>query len=125
MPDQPNEAPDLQSYLRIVRGFGLLARDRAATGAHAFLARAGLDEAANDAGERLTKLADEVALSGRANREMLERIVTVEVERASLRLGFARPADIADLRADLAALRIELNDLRAELAAIKESLGHE
>jgi hypothetical protein len=125
MPDHESDEPGLQSYLRIVRGLGLMAKDRAASGAHIFLARAGLDDAATDAGERLTKLVDEVSLAGRANREMLDRFIAIEVERASERLGFVRATELTDLRTDLAALRIELNVLRAELAAIRESRRHE
>lgn len=99
------------NYVGLITGLSKATRARARTAARGVLAQAGLDEVAADAGERLSKLAEEILAASRANREMLENLVAAEVERAATRLGFVRADDLSAIRAELAALRARLDDL--------------
>ena len=58
-----------------------------------------------EAGERLTKLAEEVGNASRANRELMENLVVAEVDKAATRLGFVRSEELQELRAEVAELR--------------------
>ena len=102
----------LQTYVNLVSGLTRTTRARASATAHALLAQAGLEEAANEASDRVTKLAEEILHASRANREMFEKLVTAEVDRAAARLGFARAEDVEALRADVDALRSELRSAK-------------
>ena len=99
-------ADALQTYVNLVSGLTRTTRARASATAHALLAQAGLEEAANEASDRVTKLAEEILHASRANREMFEKLVTAEVDRAAARLGFARAEDVEALRAEVDALRV-------------------
>jgi polyhydroxyalkanoate synthesis regulator phasin len=101
-------ADALQSYVNLVSGLTRATRARASATAHALLAQAGLEEAANEASERVSKLAEEILHASRANREMFEKLVAAEVNRAAARLGFARAEDVEALRGEVDALRTEL-----------------
>ena len=105
-------ADALPSYVNLVSGLTRATRARASATAHALLAQAGLEEAANEAGERVSKLAEEILHASRANREMFEKLVTAEVDRAVARLGFARADDVESLRKEVDALRSELRSER-------------
>ena len=82
-------ADALQTYVNLVSGLTRTTRARASATAHALLAQAGLEEAANEASDRVTKLAEEILHASRANREMFEKVVTAEVDRAAARLGLS------------------------------------
>ena len=74
-------------YVNLVSGLTRATRARASATAHALLAQAGLEEAANEASERVSKLAEEILHASRANREMFEKLVTAEVDRAVAQAG--------------------------------------
>jgi polyhydroxyalkanoate synthesis regulator phasin len=101
-------AESWQSYANLVGGLTRNVRDRAASPVRDLLARAGMEEVAVDAWERLTKLVDEVGQASRANRELLEKLVVAEVDKVAARLGFVRSEELQELRAEVAELRKEL-----------------
>ena len=99
----------VQNYVHIVSGFTRMTRTKAAEAAKSLLAQAGLEDVAADAGERVTKLADELRNASRANRDLLEKLVRAEVEKATTRLGFVRAQDLEELRREIAELRSTLS----------------
>jgi hypothetical protein len=96
----------LQNYVNLVSGASKASRARALAAARGLLAQAGLEDAAADAQERISKLADDIVNASRANRELLENLVGAEVEKAASRLGFARSEQVDDLQAQLVELRL-------------------
>jgi polyhydroxyalkanoate synthesis regulator phasin len=109
-------ASEVQNYMNLVLGLSKTTRAKARATAKALLAQAGLEEVANDAGERVTKLADEIIAASRANRELFENLVATEVERVATRLGFARTDELNMLRQELADLRLTLIRVDARTA---------
>jgi polyhydroxyalkanoate synthesis regulator phasin len=103
----------INNYLHMVSGLSKTTRARARAAAQAMLAQAGLDGVAADAGERVGKLAEEIMNAGRANRELLEKVVAGEVDKAAARLGFARASDLESLRQEVAELRRAVTDQQA------------
>lgn len=101
------------NYVSMVSGLRKATRAKALAAARAVLAQAGLDDVAADASERMTKLAEEILAASRANRELLENLVTAEVDKTATRLGFVRADDLSQIRADIAALRAQLTVLTA------------
>lgn len=101
------------NYVGMVSGLSKATRARAVAAARSGLAQAGLDDVAADAGERISKLAEEIIAASRANRELLENLVTAEVDKAATRLGFVRAEDLSEIRAELAALKAQLIVLTA------------
>lgn len=95
----------LPNYIQLVTGLSKATRARARSAARSVLSQVGLDEVADDASERITKLTEEIQAAGKANREMLENLISTEVERAAGRLGFARKEDLESVRAEVAVLR--------------------
>ncbi len=100
----------LPNYVQLVSGLSKATRSKARGAARALLAQAGLDDVAADAGERITKLAEEIISASRANRELLENLVTAEVDKAASRLGFVRHEDLAALQAQINALTLRVNE---------------
>lgn len=95
----------VQNYVDLVFGLTKVTRTKAAGAAKLLLAQAGLEDVAADAGERVTKLADELMAASRANRNLLEKLIQAEIDKAATRLGFARAQDLDELRSDIADLR--------------------
>lgn len=93
------------NYIQLVTGLSNATRARARNAARSMLSQVGLDEVADDATERITRLTEEIQAASKANREMLENLITTEVERAAGRLGFARKDDLEAIRAEVAVLR--------------------
>ena len=107
---------NVQSYVSMAAGLTKATREKARAAAKGLLAQAGLDDVATDAGDRVSKLADEIIQASRANRELLRKLVAAEIDKAAGRLGFARAEDLDGLRGQLDALRVELADIRLGLA---------
>jgi polyhydroxyalkanoate synthesis regulator phasin len=103
----------INNYLHMVSGLSKTTRARARAAAKTMLAQAGLDGVAADAGERVGKLAEEIMNAGRANRELLEKVVAGEVEKVAARLGFARASELESLRQEVAELRRAVADQQA------------
>jgi len=100
----------INNYLHMVSGLSKTTRARARAAAKAMLAQAGLDGVAADAGERVGKLAEEIMNAGRANRELLEKVVAGEVAKAAAKLGFARSSELESLRQEVAELQRAVAD---------------
>jgi polyhydroxyalkanoate synthesis regulator phasin len=109
-------AEAVQNYVTMMSGLSKMTRKRAVATARSLLSSAGLDEVAADAQERVSKLADEILQAGKANRELLEKLVTTEIEKAASRLGFVRAEEVDDLRDAVAGLRREIAELRLAVA---------
>jgi polyhydroxyalkanoate synthesis regulator phasin len=99
-----------QAYINMVTGVTKTTQARAAATARAVLKQAGLEDAATEASERVTKLAEEIMNASRTNRELLQHFVTTEVDKAAARLGFARAEEVEALREEIASLRTQLNE---------------
>jgi len=95
----------LQSYAQLASGLTKTTREKAIATAKGLLEQAGLGDVAADAGDRVSKLADELLATSKANRQLLTQFVDAEVQKAVGRLGLAKSEDIEDLRAEIAALR--------------------
>jgi hypothetical protein len=105
-----------QSYVNLVASLTRTTRDRAAATARLLLAQAGLTEVANDASERVSKLAEEIIHAGKANRELMENLIATEVDKAAARLGFARADEVKALRDEIAELRADLTEAQRTAA---------
>ena len=102
-----------QAYINMVTGVTKTTQARAAATARAVLKQTGLEDAATEASERVTKLAEEIMNASRTNRELLQHFVTTEVDKAAARLGFARAEDLEALRDEIASLRREVSEATA------------
>lgn len=98
----------VQSYLDMTNAVAKAARARAAAVARGALAQAGLEETAAEAGERATRLAEEASAARRANRELVETLLTTEVAKVASRFGFVRSEDLDEVREEIAELRVQL-----------------
>ena len=102
----------LPNYFAMITGLTKATRARARAAAQALVSQAGLDDVAADANERIAKLTEEISGASRANRELLEKLVASEVDKAASRLGFARSSE-------LSAMRVELTTLGARVAILE------
>jgi len=107
-------AEAFQTYIDMVTGVTKTTQARATATARALLKQAGLEDVAAEASERVTKLAEEIMSASRANRELMQRFVTAEVDKATARLGFARAEEVQALRDEVASLRLDINEAKAE-----------
>lgn len=98
-----NEA--LHNYVNLVSGLTKTTRAKAAAGARSLLSQAGLDDVAQDASGRVSKLADEIVSASKANRELMRNLIAHEVEQVVSRLGFVRAEEVERLRAELRTLQ--------------------
>jgi hypothetical protein len=107
----------VQNYVNLVNGLTRMTRQAALASARSLLSAAGLEDVANDATGRVTKLAEEIMLANRANRELVENLVSAEVDKAAGRLGFVRTEDMDALRDEVAQLRAALATTAAAAAS--------
>lgn len=110
-----------QGYANLAGGLTRGVRDRAVATARALLAQVGLEDIVVDTGERFAKLAEEIGLASRANREVLEDLVVAEVDKAAKRLGFVRADELQDLRHEVAELRAEVRAAAKARTATKRA----
>ena len=105
-----------QTYINMVTGVTKSTQAKASATARALFRQAGLEDVAMEAGERVTKLAEEIMNASRINRELMQHFVTAEVDKAAGRLGFARADEVEALRAEVASLRAQLDEAVARAA---------
>ena len=98
----------IQNYVDMAAGLRKATKEKARAAAQGLLAAAGLEEAAADATDRATKLAEEVLAASRANRELMGKLIASEVDKAAGRLGFVRADELDELRQELAELRMSM-----------------
>ncbi|GAB3925035.1 hypothetical protein GCM10011575_04760 [Microlunatus endophyticus] len=118
----PGYAALSEAFGAAIDGASQLTRTRAKQLAERLLTQAGLDnvdlgEAASEAGTRINQLAEEIIAARKANRALLQRTISTELERSLGRLGLARADEIAALRAEVAELRRDLDVLTVPGAA--------
>ena len=77
----------MQNYAHQVFGLTKMTRTKATEAAKSLLGQAGLNDVAAHTGERVTKLAEDLLTASRANRNVLEKLVPAEVDKAATRLG--------------------------------------
>ncbi len=99
----------VQNYAHLVFGLTKMTRTKATEAAKSLLGQAGLNDVAAHTGERVTKLAEDLLTASRANRNVLEKLVRAEVDKAATRLGLVRMHDLEELRAEVADLRSRLS----------------
>jgi polyhydroxyalkanoate synthesis regulator phasin len=116
-------AESWQSYATLVSGLARSVRERASSTTRALLTQAGLEDVAMDAGERLSKLAEEIWHASRANRELLENLIMAEVDKAAARLGFVRSEELQELRAEVAELRESIRAMPQPAGTARKSPG--
>jgi uncharacterized protein YicC (UPF0701 family) len=109
-------AEAFQAYINMVTGVTRSTQAKAAATARALLRQAGLEDVVTETGERATKLAEEIMTASRANRDLLQHLVTAEFDKAAARLGFARAAEVNALRDEIAGLRAQLDEAMARIA---------
>ncbi|HEX8487598.1 MAG TPA: hypothetical protein VF642_03555 [Propionibacteriaceae bacterium] len=110
----------IQNYLALVNGLTRMTRQMAMSSARTLLSAAGLEDVANGASERVNRLAEDILVANRANRELVENLVTAEVDKAAARWGFVRNDDVAALREEVAALRQSLNRAAAPSSSAQQ-----
>jgi len=116
------EVDGLHNYIQFVTGMSKGTRSRAVGAAKSLLAQTGLNDAAADANVRITKLAEELLAASKANRDLLQKLIRVESDKAAARLGFVRVEDLQALRTEIAELRRLIEDRAArETTGIKVS----
>jgi hypothetical protein len=76
-----------------------------------------------DVAERFAKLAEEIWQASRANRELLEKLIVAEVDKAAGRLGFVRSEEFEELRAEVAELRDSIRPTPQPAATPRKSPG--
>ena len=116
-------AESWESYANLVGGMARGVRERAASTTRAVLTLSGLEDVAMTAGDRLARLADEVWHASRANRELLEKLVAAEVDKAATRLGFVRTEEFDQLRTEVAELRESVRATRRTAESARRAPG--
>ena len=78
----------LRGYVQLASGLTEVTKQKAQAAAKALLQQTGADALTT----RASDLADEIVATSKSNRQLLQAIVTNEVEGAVARLGFVRSA---------------------------------
>ena len=120
-------AEAFQTYINMVTGMTRSTQAKAVATARAVLKQAGLQDVAAETSERVTKLTEEIMNASRTNRELWQRYVATEVDKAAARLGFARAEDVQALRDEIDSLRAQLKEVAAIAAksASAKKAAHE
>ncbi|TCC15550.1 phasin family protein [Kribbella speibonae] len=106
----------LRGYVQLANGLTEVTKQKAQAAAKALLQQTGADALTT----RASDLADEIVATSKSNRQLLQAIVSNEVEGAVARLGFARSEEVAALTRRVKALETELaeaHEAAAEPAA--------
>ncbi|MEU8227546.1 polyhydroxyalkanoate synthesis protein PhaF [Kribbella sp. NPDC048915] len=102
----------VRGYVQLASGLTEVTKQKAQAAAKALLQQTGADSLTTKASE----LADEIVATSKSNRQLLQAIVSNEVEGAVARLGFVRSEEVAGLTRRVKALETELAELRAAAA---------
>jgi polyhydroxyalkanoate synthesis regulator phasin len=103
----------LRGYVQLANGLTEVTRQKAQAAAKALLQQTGADSLTT----RVSDLADEIVATSKSNRQLLQAIVSNEVEGAVARLGFARSEEVAGLTRRVKALETGLAEVRAAASA--------
>jgi hypothetical protein len=110
-------AEGIQNYVDMAAGLTKATRAKATAAAKNLIASAGLQDVAADAGDRVSRLTEEILAASRANRELMGKLVAAEVDKTAARLGFVRAEELDQLRRELADLRMSMAHAAANLDA--------
>ncbi|GAB2684571.1 phasin family protein [Kribbella swartbergensis] len=107
----------LRGYVQLASGLTEVTRQKAQAAAKALLQQTGAENLTSGLTTKVSDLADEIVATSKSNRQLLQAIVTNEVEGAVARLGFARSEEVAALTRRIQTLEAELAAARAAAAA--------
>lgn len=107
----------LRGYVQLASGLTEVTKQRAEAAAKALLQQTGADKLTSGVTAKVSDLADEIVATSKSNRQLLQAIVTNEVEGAVARLGFVRSEEVAALTRRVQTLESELAEARAATAA--------
>jgi len=107
----------LRSYVQLANGLTEVTKQRAEAAAKALLQQTGADKLTSGLTTKVSDLADEIVATSKSNRQLLQAIVTNEVEGAVARLGFVRSEEVAALTRRVQTLEGELAEARAAAPA--------
>ncbi|MEI8411685.1 MULTISPECIES: phasin family protein [unclassified Kribbella] len=107
----------LRGYIQLANGLTEVTKQRAEAAAKALLQQTGADKLTSGVTAKVSDLADEIVATSKSNRQLLQAIVTNEVEGAVARLGFVRSEEVAALTRRVQTLESELAEARAATAA--------
>jgi polyhydroxyalkanoate synthesis regulator phasin len=113
----------LRGYVQLANGLTEVTKQRAQQAAKALLQQTGADALTSGLTGRVTDLADEIVATSKSNRQLLQAIVSNEVEGAVARLGFVRSEEVAALTRRVEGLERELADANEAVAAATASAG--
>jgi polyhydroxyalkanoate synthesis regulator phasin len=103
----------LRGYVQLASGLTEVTKQRAEAAAKALLQQTGADKLTSGLTTKVSDLADEIVATSKSNRQLLQAIVTNEVEGAVSRLGFVRAEEVAALTRRVQTLESELAEARA------------
>jgi polyhydroxyalkanoate synthesis regulator phasin len=103
----------LRGYVQLANGLTEVTKQRAEAAAKALLQQTGADKLTSGLTTKASDLADEIVATSKSNRQLLQAIVTNEVEGAVARLGFVRSEEVAALTRRVQTLESELAEARA------------
>ena len=107
----------IQNYVNLVGGLTKATKAKAAEAAQGLLSATHLEGVATGASEKVSTLAEEILAASRANRELLAKTISAEVDKAAAKLGFARNEDLDTLRTEVAELRAAVAEQAARAEA--------
>jgi polyhydroxyalkanoate synthesis regulator phasin len=107
----------LRGYVQLASGLTEVTRQKAQAAAKALLQQTGADSLTTGLSAKVSELTDEIVATSKSNRQLLQAIVSNEVEGAVARLGFVRSEEVAALTRRVQTLESELADAHAPTAA--------
>lgn len=118
-------AEQIQNYLNLVGGLTKATKAKASEAAQGLLSATHLDDVATGASEKVAALTEEILAASRANRELLAKTISTEVDKAAAKLGFARNEDLDALRAEVDELRAAVAEQAAQAEAAQAQAEQE
>ncbi|MFK4088806.1 polyhydroxyalkanoate synthesis protein PhaF [Kribbella sp. NPDC020789] len=106
----------LRGYVQLANGLTEVSKQKAQAAAKALLQQTGADALTSGLTTKVGDLADEIVATSKSNRQLLQAIVTNEVEGAVARLGFVRTEEVAALTRRVQQLESELAQAQAKAA---------
>lgn len=110
-------AEQIQNYVNLVGGLTKATKAKATEAAQGLLSATHLDDVATGASGKVAALTEEILAASRANRELLAKTISAEVDKAAAKLGFARNEDLETLRAEVDELKSAVAEQAARAAA--------
>ncbi|MET7283292.1 polyhydroxyalkanoate synthesis protein PhaF [Kribbella sp. NPDC005582] len=110
----------LRGYVQLANGLTEVSKQKAQAAAKALLQQTGADALTSGLTTKVGDLADEIVATSKSNRQLLQAIVTNEVEGAVARLGFVRSEEVAALTRRVEQLESELAEAHEQAAAATE-----